>query len=280
MDMNRRHFNQLLATGALGAGLSCVTLPVFAKGQSTLEKVKASGTLRIGGVADAAPNYQKSVTDGSWKGIFVDISNKLASDLGLKLNISEVTWSGAVLGLEAGKLDVFFALQKTPAREKVINFSGPVINNSYDLVVKDGIQGSTWEDFNKPDITIAVDAGSSFDAAVTHHCPKAHILRLPTQGDATTALLSGRADAQCLVMTLALTLKSKQPSIGHVVVPTPVDYSPSLAGFHRDADMSWQNYVDDWIKKHRENGFIKDVFIKNMSLVGVTPKDFPKGFTI
>ena len=58
MDMKRRQFNQLVAAGALGAGLSGLSMPALATTGSSLDRVKASGKLRIAGVADGAPYYQ------------------------------------------------------------------------------------------------------------------------------------------------------------------------------------------------------------------------------
>jgi len=108
----------------------------------------------------------------------------------------------------------------------------------------------------------------------------AEVARLKTQSDATAALQAGRADAQCLVLILALTLKAKNAAIGDVVIPTPVDFTTSNAGFRREEDQSWRTFVDDWISKHRENGFIKAAIVRNMELVGVKESDFPPGFEI
>lgn len=282
--MKRREFNSLLVGGALGGGSFFWTSPVFAKadsGVSELERIKASGVLRTVGVPGGAPYYQKSLITGKWQGFYVDIVGKLATDLGLQLEMQEATWGTSVLELQAGKIDVFFGLNPTPARKKVIDFSGPVFHNAFTLVARDGLKGESWQDFNKPDVRIAVDAGSSHDAAVSRHCPNAHIIRVKTQSSATAALQSGRADAQCLVMVLSLTLLAKLSTIGHLVVPAPIDSTTSNAGYHhRKNDKSWQNYVNSWIVEHRKNGFIKDAIIKNMELVGVTPDDFPKNFSI
>jgi polar amino acid transport system substrate-binding protein len=277
--ITRRNFGKLVGVGALGVSAGAMT-STHASAASSLERVKASGTLRIGGVADGAPYYQKGLADGAWKGFYIDICQKLADDLGVKMAITETTWGNSVLDLQSDKIDVFFGLNPTPERLKVVDFSGPVFKNSFTMIARKGIEAKTWDDFNKPEMRIAVDAGSSHDAAMTRHAPKAEIARLKTASDATAALQSGRADAQCLVMVLALTLRSKNPSIGSLIVPTPADFTTSNAGFRREEDQSWRNYVDGWISTHRDNGFIKQAIIKNMALVGVKETDFPPGFEI
>lgn len=277
--MKRREFTRLLAAGTVAAAAgTSMTRPLFAA--SSLERIKASGTLRIGGVADGAPYYQKSLTDGSWRGFYIDICQKLADDLGVKLSILETTWGNSVLDLQADKIDVFFGLNPTPERKKVIDFSGPVFKNAFTMIVRKGVGGTSWDDFNKPDIRIAVDAGSSHDAAISRHAPLAQVARLKTASDATAALQSRRADAQCLVMVLALSLRTKNPSIGELVMPTPADFTTSNAGFRREEDQSWREYADKWITGQRESGFVKEAIIRNMGLVGVKESDFPPGFDI
>ncbi|MCI8211185.1 ABC transporter substrate-binding protein [Pseudomonas sp. S25] len=276
--ITRRRFTKLFGATVISASTGLVSLS--AKAASSLERVKSSGVLRIGSIADGAPYYQKSLTGGPWRGFYIDICQKLADDLGVKLSILETTWGNSVLDLQASKIDVFFGLNPTPERQKVIDFSGPVFKNSFTFIAKKSVTAKTWEDFNTAEMRIGVDAGSSHDSAVTRLAPNATVSRLKTASDATAALQSGRVDAQCLVMVLALALRAKNPAIGQLIVPTPLNSTTSNAGFRREEDTSWREFVDAWITEHRENGFIKDAIMRNMALVNVTQKDFPEGFEI
>lgn len=276
--ITRRRFTKLFGATVISASTGLVSLS--AKADSSLERIKSSGVLRIGSIADGAPYYQKSLTGGPWRGFYIDICQKLADDLGVKLSILETTWGNSVLDLQASKIDVFFGLNPTPERQKVIDFSGPVFKNSFTFIAKKSVTAKTWDDFNTADMRISVDAGSSHDSAVTRLAPNAAVSRLKTASDATAALQSDRVDAQCLVMVLALALRAKNPAIGQLIVPTPVNSTTSNAGFRREEDTSWREFVDAWITEHRSNGFIKDAIMRNMELVKVTQKDFPEGFEI
>lgn len=278
--ITRRRFTKLFGVTAISAATGLITLGARANAASSLERVKSSGVLHIGAIADGAPYYQKSLTGGPWRGFYIDICQKLADDLGVKLSILETTWGNSVLDLQASKIDVFFGLNPTPERQKVIDFSGPVFKNAFTFIAKKSVTAKTWEDFNTADMRIGVDAGSSHDSAVTKLAPNATVSRLKTASDATAALQSGRVDAQCLVMVLALALRAKNPAIGQLIVPTPLNATTSNAGFRREEDTTWSQFVDGWITEHRENGFIKTAIMRNMELVGVTEKDFPSGFEI
>lgn len=280
--ITRREFARLAALGAVSATMVTALPPMRAnaQSQSSLDRVKASGKLRIGAVADGVPYYQKSLKDGSWRGFYVDICQALADELGVKLDITETTWGNSVLDLQADKIDVFFGLNPTPERKKVVDFSVPVFENAFSFVANKKVTAKTWDDFNKPEMRIAVDAGSSHDAAVTRHLPNAQIARLKTASDATAALQAGRADVQCLVLIIALALRAKNPAIGELIIPTPLDAPTSNAGFRREEDKSWANFVDEWITKRRKDGFVKQAIQKNMELVGVKASDFPEGIIL
>jgi len=277
---NTMKFLKKLKIGTIGL-LTIFTLNSNTFAQTTLEAIQSSGKLRIGGVTDAAPTFKKDRRSGEWQGIFIDIAGSLAKDLGVELEIVTTTWGNSVLDLQADKIDVMFGLNPTPARAKVINFSSPVFNNAFTLVTHKGDELKTWEDFNKPEIRIAVDAGSAHDATVTKLLPNATILRFDNVSEASIALQSGKADAQCFVMMLSLPIVKKNPQLGTVIAPSPVAYTTSHAGFQQKVgDSSLQGYVNAWLAKNSESGFIGEAVKRNMSLVGVTPEDFPSNLKL
>ena len=273
-------FIKKLKIGTIGL-MAIFALSSTAFAQTTLEEVQSSGKLRIGGVTDAAPTFKKDRRSGEWEGIFIDIAESLAKDLGVELEIVTTTWGNSILDLQSDKIDVMFGLNPTEARKKVINFSSPVFNNAFTLVTRKDERFKTWEDYNKPEIRIAVDAGSAHDAMVTKLLPNATILRFDNVSEASIALQSGKADAQCFVMMLSLPIVKKNPQLGTVIAPSPVAYTTSHAGFQqKEGDTSLEDYVNAWLAKNSESGFIPDAVIRNMSLVGVTPEDFPSNLKL
>ncbi len=77
-----------------------------------------------------------------------------------------------------------------------------------------------------------------------------------------------------------MSLRAKNPSIGELLLPTPLDSTTSNAGFRREEDQTWRTHVTKWIEDNRASGFVKDAIIRNMALVGVKESDFPAGFEI
>lgn len=272
---------QFIINGCAASFTSVALQVALAQGdgtESTWARINRTKILRIGAVGGAAPYYQKDLTSGEWQGFMIDFAKSLAASLNVKLDISETTWGNAVLDLQANKLDVFFGLNPTPARMLVVDFSDPLFNNAFVLLARKDFNPATWAELNDASVKIAVDIGSSHDQMVTKTCPKAQIIRLEKSADASLAVQAGRADAQVLVTVLALTVVSKNPAIGHVVLPTPIQATTTNLGFRKEADRTWVEYVDKWIAQTRASGKVKEVVLANLQkLSGVRPEQIPAG---
>jgi polar amino acid transport system substrate-binding protein len=277
-------FAALAAGSGLGASLgipsAAAQTPPAESGEPTLDRIKRTKKLRFGAVAGATPYYVKDLATGEWKGFYMDLGRALAQELEVDLELHETTWGNAVLDLQSNKLDVFFGLNPTPRRALAVDFSVPCFNNAFSFVTKKGFRFESWDELNKPEVRIAVDSGSSQDGAVTRLCPKATISRFKTADEATMAVQTGRADAQCLVIILALTVKKKVPNLGEIITPKPVFLTTSNAGFRREPDKTWRDFVNVWIDYNRGLGVVRQAIVSNMQLVGVEESDFPAGLTL
>ncbi len=270
------------AAGLALAMAASTAAPAAAQGtaESTFDRIRRTKKLRSAAVAGGAPYYHKDLATGQWRGFYVDLLKMLAEELEVELELGETTWGNAVLDLQSNKIDIFFGLNPTPKRALVVDFSVPCFSNAFSFITKRGFAAKTWDDLNKPEVKIAVDLGSSQDQVVTRLCPKAQISRFKTADEATIAVQTGRADAQCLVLILALTAKKKNPTLGEVLVPTPIFATTSNAGFRREPDKTWRDFVNTWIDFNKGLGAIRSAIVTNMELVGISEADFPPGVTL
>ncbi|RXH31632.1 transporter substrate-binding domain-containing protein [Bradyrhizobium zhanjiangense] len=283
--VTRRDVASIVGLGAIGAAAAgALASPAVAQAadpnESTFARIRRTKKMRIGAVGGGAPYYMKDLASGQWKGFYIDIAKGLADDMEAELEITETTWGNSVLDLQANKIDIFFGLNPTPKRALVVDFSVPVFNNAFAILCKKDFKPKSWAELNSPDIKIAVDQGSSHDQVVSRLTPKAQITRLKTADDATAALQTGRVDAQCLITMLSLTVLKKNPSLCQLVLPTPIFATTSNAGFRRETDKTWRDYVNTWIDFNKGLGFIRNAIITNMELVGVTEADIPPGVSL
>ncbi|WP_035669185.1 transporter substrate-binding domain-containing protein [Bradyrhizobium liaoningense] len=280
--VTRRDVASIVGLGAVTA--AALASPAVAQtadpNESTFARIRRTKKMRIGAVGGGAPYYMKDLATGQWKGFYIDIAKGLADDMEAELEITETTWGNSVLDLQANKIDIFFGLNPTPKRALVVDFSVPVFNNAFAILCKKDFKPKSWAELNSPDIKIAVDQGSSHDQVVSRLTPKAQITRLKTADDATAALQTGRVDVQCLITMLSLTVLKKNPSLGQLVLPTPIFATTSNAGFRRETDKTWRDYVNTWIDFNKGLGFIRNAIITNMELVGLTEADIPPGVSL
>ncbi len=280
--ISRRNIAALagLGTALAGSLVSSAQAQTAPANESTFERIRRTKKMRIGAVAGGAPYYRKDVATGEWGGFYIDMSKALAAEMEAELEIVETTWGNSVLDLQANKVDIFFGLNPTPKRALVIDFSVPVFNNAFMMITKKDFKAKTWAELNDPAVKIAVDIGSSHDQVVSRLCPKANIVRFKTADEATIALQTGRVDAQCLIMMLTLTVLKKNPSLGVALLPTPIFATTSNAGFRRENDKTWRDFVNTWLEFNRGLGFIRSTIISNMEREGITESDMPAGLTL
>jgi polar amino acid transport system substrate-binding protein len=272
---NRRHFTLTLAAIATASGWAGPALAQDAV-ESAWDRIARTKVLRMGAVAGAPPNYQKHPSSGEWSGIMIDFGTDLARQLGVRLDITETTWGNSVLDLQTNKIDIFFGLNPTPQRREVIEFTDPLYQNAYSLIANKKFNPKTWDELNKPEVTIAVDVGSSYDNLVTELYDQPKILRFPKSNDATIAVQMGRADLQLLVVTVSAGIIKKNPQIGHLIVPEPVKFTTTNAGLRKESSTQWRDYVNNWIGELRKTDAVNTLVLKNLDkLMGLKRADIP-----
>ena len=79
----------------------------------------------------------------------------------------------AVLSLQAGKVDMNFALQATPLRSTAIDFAGPIYWIEWVTVNNPKFNGKVWADYNKEGVKVAVMTGTSDELLLRKMAPKA-----------------------------------------------------------------------------------------------------------
>lgn len=111
---------------------------------------------------------------------------------------------------------------------------------------------------------------------ISRVCPKATIVRLEKADDATLALQTGRVDVQVLVWLLALNVLKKNPSLGTMIVPMPLEATSTNIGVPKEDDKAWLEYINKWIVQERAAGKVKSTVLQNLQkLSGVRPEDVP-----
>jgi hypothetical protein len=118
--MSIRRFFLAFALTLLG-GLSALS-PAQAQQDNLLETVKKRGKLQVG-FSSFVPWAMRD-KQGQWVGFEIDVSTKLAQDLGVQLELIPTAWDAIIPSLIAGKFDLIIGgMTITPARQEQIDFT-------------------------------------------------------------------------------------------------------------------------------------------------------------
>jgi cystine transport system substrate-binding protein len=123
------------ASLALAAVLGlAVSTSAFA--ETALEKIKTSGTLRIG-TEGTYPPFTYHDDKNELSGFDVEIGRAVAAKLGVKAEFFEGKWDGLIAGLDADRYDtVINQVGITDARKAKYDFSEPYIASKAALIVQ------------------------------------------------------------------------------------------------------------------------------------------------
>lgn len=282
--MNRRH--AFTSTALMGvAALAGAVTPTAVLAQpkvttpssdSTLDRVRKSGILRVAVIIGQAPYFNKDLVSGKWSGACIEMANDIASKLGVKVELVESTWGNQILDLQADKVDLAFAVNPTPERALVIDFATPILVHSFTAVTRKGFRKpQTWEDLNKPSVRIAVDLGSTHELIARRYAPKATITAFKNRDDAVLAVATGRADVNVVLAVLALPMLKKNPALGEIAIPRPVLTLPTNLGIRMESDKRWRDFLSVWADYNRSIGQTREWLIKGLAELGVGVGDIP-----
>lgn len=253
--------------------LAGLMMPAFAHAETTLERIKRTGVVRIGYANEAPFAYTK--LDGKVTGESPEIARIIFKKLGVKKIKSVLTeWGALIPGLQANRFDVIAAgMYITPARAKEVLFTDPhyqlkdtllVVKgnpkhlNSYADIVKDG------------DLKLAIMAGTAeYRYAIDAGVKEDQILQVPNTIAQLQAVMTKRADA---AVGTALTMKdlAKKSRKKLIAIDDFID-DPSHIGYGALAFRK-----DDQDLRDAVNGALKEWVGSEQHLTTVKPFGFDR----
>ncbi|MCY1284387.1 ABC transporter arginine-binding protein 1 [compost metagenome] len=107
-------------------------------------------TYKVGATATGVPFTFLDVKSQSIQGMMVDAAQAVANAGGFEVEIQQTTFAALIPSLTAKKIDLISAaMLRTPAREKVVQYSDPVFSYGEGLIVRadDATAYTRMEDF-------------------------------------------------------------------------------------------------------------------------------------
>jgi polar amino acid transport system substrate-binding protein len=232
--------------------------------------------LRIAVLPGELPYFNKDLATGTWSGFSIEMANDIARLLDVKLEYTESTYGNSILDLQANKIDLGFALNPTPQRALVVDFTNLVFPHPFGAMLKKGLEATTWADINKPEVRIAVDVGSANEAVARRFAPNASIKSLKSRDEVMLEMASGRVDCVVNALVLGLTAIAKNPNLGtYKILQSPAVTIASSMAVRHESDKRWRDFLSVWVDYNRGVGQMREWFVKGLGLSGVKPEDVP-----
>ncbi len=205
------------AVFAMVAGAATFATAFSAQAQTTLEKAKADGYIRVG-FANEAP-FGFATPDGKLTGESPEVVKAVLAKMGITQVDGVLTEFGSLIpGLQAGRFDIIAAgMFVNPKRCEQVQFSEPTYGIGQAFLVASGNpKGLT--DYAavaaNPEAKLAVmagavEAGYAKDSGVA----ESQLLTLPDQSSLVAAVKAGRADAAALTANSIADMASKNEGV-------------------------------------------------------------------
>jgi len=244
-----------------------IALPPLARAQNAsqqlaaagvLETIKKRGAIRVG-MSTFVPWAMRD-KNGELIGYEIDVAKQLAEDMKVKAEFVPTAWDGIIPALLAGKSDVVIGgMSITPERNLTVNFTLPYANSGIHLVANKELAAGfkSLEDFNKPDVVLAVRRGATPATVAKRLMPKATLRQFDEDALALQEVLNGKAHAFITSTPTPAFEALKHPD--KLFLPIPEPFVQGAEGFAlRKGDPDALNFFNNWILLRQQDGWLKD----------------------
>ena len=240
-----------------GLTLAACSSSTSQSSQSTLEKIKEKGTLVVATSPDYAPFEFQALVDGENQVVGADImmAQKIADKLGVKLEISSMSFDNVLNSVQNGKADIAIAgLSYSDERAKVFDFSDSYYQIQDVLLIKKS-NLEAYTDLNSlAGKNLAAQKGSTQETYAKEKISSSNIVSLTLMGEAVNELKSGQVEAVLMDSPVAAGYVSQNSDLAIAKISFPtVDENSKVIAMPKGSD-DLKAEIDAIIKEMKANG--------------------------
>jgi len=228
---------------------------VAAAGGGHLERIKASGTLRVCIWPDYYGISFRNPKNGELSGIDEMLSVQFARELGVKPVYVDTTFATFTDELLADRCDIaMFGVGITPSRAALVKFSQPYLRSDiYAVTTKSHPSIKTWDDIDKPGRVVAVQAGTFMEPVMKANLKQAELMAVKLPNTREREVQSGRADVFMTDYPYSRRVLDNA-DWARVITPdrpvSPVSYGYAVA----PGDDAWLARIDKFVADIKRDG--------------------------
>jgi len=226
--------------------------------ESVQEQVLKRGTLRVG-MSTFVPWAMQDKT-GNLIGFEIDVATRLSKDMGVKVEFVPTKWAGIIPALLTGKFDVIIGgMGILPQRNLKVNFTNPYDVTGMAIVANKELAGNfkSLEDFNRPEVVLAVRLGATPVAAAQKFMPRAQLRKFDDESQAVQELLNGKAHAVIASAPMPAFQAIKYQD--KLFLPIQGTFTKEPIGFAlKKGDVDTLNLFNNWITVVQAEGWLAE----------------------
>lgn len=222
----------------------------------TLDEIKEDGTINIGVFSDKNP-FGYVDENGEYQGYDVYFANRLAKDLGVKVNFVSTEAANRIEYLQTGKVDIILAnFTVTEERAQEVDFALPYMNVALGVVSREDNVIKRLDNWNKDD-SIIVISGTTAETYLTENYPDIPLQKFDSYATAKEAFQNGTSVAWANDNTevIAFALQNKGYTVGISELGNKDTIAPAVTKGN-DSLREWINSEIETLGQ--ENFFHKD----------------------
>lgn len=240
-------------------------------GKSVIDDIKAKGKLTVGTSADYPPYEFHTEIDGvdTIVGFDIAIAKAIADDLGVELEIVDMSFDNLLMSLANGEFDmVIAAITSNEEREKAVDFSDPYLVSKNLILVKTENAGKykTIDD-------IAGAKGGAQTGTITYDRCVQYVGEATTVGlakvqDLVMELQAGKLDLLFLDYMTVLTYAEVKDDLEAVDVNIPSDTEGYQIAV-KEGNSELQQYINGVLAKLLAENAIEDFIVEAQQQAGM-----------
>jgi polar amino acid transport system substrate-binding protein len=249
---------KLITSTVFGGLLTLGITSNVASADDLMAEIVKKGVLTIG-VGSFVPTAMRNLK-GEMVGNAVDVGNKVAKDIGVRVEYVPTAWDGIIPALLSGKFDTIISgMTITPKRNLQVNFTIPYLHSGLGMAASKKIASNmkTMAAYNNTNVSIACRRGSTGCSFAQELFPKAKFLQFDDDSQAAQEVINGNAHAW--------TTSEPKPTFWSLNYAESL-YKPfseklieSNESFAlRKGDPDALNFFNNWILVHQNNGWLEE----------------------
>jgi cyclohexadienyl dehydratase len=219
-----------------------------------LETIQSRGTLRVGVSGDYQPFSLCSEQLTDCRGFDVDVAQRVAADLGVRLELVRFRWPELRADLSAGKFDVAMSgVTLRPERTLTATFTRPYTVAQAVVLIADRARFPSLAAVDQAGVRVAVNAGGHLEQVARAYFRTATVQPTAKNLSLPDLVVTKQAEALVTDSLEALHFLAAHPTLS------------ALPGFGRDrkvyllrrSDTAVREWLDTWLVAREEDGFLQ-----------------------